>query len=112
MAQSQPQFDFLRVFIEQLLDENGFEEVSEETRAQYVPLFIAEGEKRLGFALTPMLSDAALTELAALAEKGEATPEALQNFWRKNVPNFEREVQKVLTAFGQEVKNTLATIKK
>jgi len=106
------QFDFLKVFIEQLLDDNGFDEVTEQTRAQYVPLFINEGEKRLGLALTPMLSEPALAELAQLAEKGQATPEALRDFWFKNIPNFEAEVQKVLASFAEEVKNTLATIRK
>lgn len=113
MAQPQlTQFDFLKVFIEQLLDDNGFAEVSEQTRAQYVPLFTIEAEKRLGFALTPMLSDAALKELADMAEQGGASAEALRDFWYKNIPNFEEEVKKVLTDFAAEVKNTLATIKK
>ncbi len=110
MAQPQ-QFDFLKIFIEQVLDENGFDKLTEETRAQYVPLFISEAEKRLGLALTPKLSEAALEELADMAKAGGATAEALRDFWQKNIPEFETEVNKVLAAFTEEVKNTLETLK-
>ncbi len=104
------QFDFLQAFIEKTLDEAGMESLTEETRGQYVPQFMAEAERRIGIALTPLLNEQAADELAELLRSGNATPEAMQKFWTTHVPNVQTEIQRVLQEFGQELKETLGNM--
>ncbi len=103
------QFDFLESFIHKVLDDAGFENMTEATRAQFVPMFVAEAERRLGMALLPLLSDAQAKELAELANKNTSS-ENLANFWQHNVPNFEQVVGQTLNQFAQEFKKTLAGV--
>ncbi len=105
-------FDFLRSYIETLLDQTGFAEVSESTRAQYVPQFVAEAERRLGLVLMPKLNETSAKELVQLAQAKDTTPEALQAFWQKNVTDFSEVVQKTLADFSAEMKTILASIRK
>ncbi|MEK7680998.1 MAG: DUF5663 domain-containing protein [Patescibacteria group bacterium] len=100
-------FDFLRSFVDKLLDETGFAEMSEATRAKYVPMFIAEAERRLGMALLPLLGEENIDELMQLTDQ-DAPTEKMLEFWKSKVPNFESEVNKVLQSFIIEFKQTLA----
>ena len=106
------QFDFLESFIHNVLDEAGFENLSEATRNQFVPMFVAEAERRLGLALLPLLTDKQASELADLANNDKTTAEDLANFWQQNVPNFQTVVEETLTAFAEEFKQTLAAVQK
>lgn len=106
------QFDFLESFIHNVLDEAGFEEMTESTRAQFVPMFVAEAERRLGLALLPSLDDNQAKQLADLANDEKTSPEDLAKFWQESVPNFEEIVQGTLDAFAVEFKKTLANVKK
>lgn len=103
-------FDFLRTYIETLLDQSGFAEVSEAARAQYVPQFVAEAERRLGLALLPKLSEGAAKELVKLAEAEDTTPDALQEFWQTNVSDFSAIVEKTLADFANELKNVVKNL--
>ena len=98
----QAQFDFLRSYIEQLLDKHGFETLSEETRAQYVPQFVAEAERRLGIALMPHLDESAAKEFESLLTNEDMTTDQLQSFWQTHVPNFESIVKETLENFAKE----------
>jgi hypothetical protein len=107
-ASTSAPFDFLRSYVEKVLDDSGFANMPEETRAQYVPQFVAEAERRLGLALLPKLNEASAKELAALGSSESVTSEALQQFWQNNVPDFSDVVQKTLADFAGEMKSTLA----
>ncbi len=104
------QFDFLRQYIETLFDENGFEGLNETTRAQFVPQFVAEAERRIGLAVLPLLTPASAETLAGLLKNEKVTAEQLQEFWKTNVPQFETEVKKALQQFAAEFKKTLAGV--
>jgi hypothetical protein len=106
------QFDLLESFIHTVLDEAGFESLSEATRGQFVPMFVAEAERRLGLALLPLLNDNQAEQLADLANNEKTTAEDLANFWQQNVPNFQTVVEQTLAAFAEEFKKTLATVQK
>jgi hypothetical protein len=106
------QFDFLETFIHKVLDDAGFESMTETTRAQFVPMFVAEAERRLGLALLPMLNDAQAKQLAELANDGNTTPENLAQFWQESIPDFTNVVQATLDQFAQEFKKTLAGVTK
>lgn len=104
------QFDFLHSYINTLLDESGFEEMSEETRNQYIPMFVAEAERRLGIALLPMLSAEQTEELANKGKDENITAEALADFWAQAIPDFKKIVEKTLTEFAVEFKKTLKNV--
>ena len=104
------QFDFLKQFIEHTLDEAGFDSLTEETRAQYVPQFVAEAERRIGLALIPQLTEASASELEALVEREDFTAEEMRNFWTTNIPDFENIVASTLKDFAVELKSTLSAL--
>ncbi len=104
---SEVQFDFLKQFIEHALDEAGFQNLTEETRGQYVPQFVAEAERRIGLALIPRLTEDSAKELEQLLEKDDLTPEEMRNFWTDTIPDFENVVGDTLRSFSQELKDTL-----
>lgn len=106
------QFDFLKQFIEHALDEAGFDTLTEETRAQYVPQFVAEAERRIGLALIPQLTEASAKELEQLMKKEELTAEEMRNFWTDNVTDFQGTVTGTLKDFALELKETLSQIAK
>lgn len=111
MSQTQEtQFDFLRQFIEHTLDDAGFDTLTEETRAQYVPQFVAEAERRIGLALIPRLTEVSAKELGELVDKEEVTPEEMRNFWTNNIPEFEKIVAETLKDFAIELKSTLSNL--
>ncbi len=102
------QFDFLRQYIEKLFDDNGFAGLNETTRAQFVPQFVAEAERRVGLAVLPLLTPKSADLLAGLLKNENVTAEQLQEFWKTNVPTFETVVQQTLQQFSDEFKKTLA----
>lgn len=104
------QFDFLYQHIQRILDENGFENLTEETRNQYLPQLVAEAERRLGVAVLPHLTEETAKELMQLVESGNATPEQMQTFWTNNIPDFEALIQKTLGEYAQEIKQIVSTL--
>ncbi len=104
------QFDFLRQYIDEILDKVGFVSLNEDTRAEFVPQFVAEAERRIGLALLPKLTEDSATELAALVQKPNVTAEELQTFWKTNVPDFSEVLTETLKNFTEEVKTTVAGI--
>lgn len=104
----QPQFDFLKNFIEKLFDDSGFGGLDEVSRKQYITLFTTEAERRLGLALMPLLSQQHAKELVRLIETSEITPQQLAEFWKKAVPDFENVVKNTLQSYAEEFKSLLA----
>ena len=105
------QFDFLESFIHNIMDEAGFAEVSEATRSQFVPLFVAEAERRLGLALLPLLNEAQAKQLGEIMDNENSSVESIPQFWQSSVPNFEDVVEDTLDEFAEEFKKTLASVK-
>lgn len=103
-------FDFLSSFIEQLLDGAGFDTLSERTRQQYIPQFVAEAERRLGLAVIPLLTEESVKELTTLVE-GSPSAKELNNFWKQAVPKFDEVVKHTLNNFAEEMKKTLGIIR-
>lgn len=97
-------FDFLTLRIQQILDEVGFDKVSEKTRKEFVPQFVEEAERRIGFALMPYLNESTSKDLNALLEKKDLKEEEMSAFWQKVVPNYKELVQTTLNDFAQEMK--------
>lgn len=104
------QFDFLKMYIEKVLDDAGFDKMTEETRAQYVPQFMAEAQRRVGLALMPHLSADATDDLEKILKNNTLSSQTMQEFWKKHVPDFDAILQKTLSDFAVELKQTLAEI--
>ncbi len=108
--QEDVKFDFLRSFIEGAIEDAGIESLSEETKDQYVPQFVAEAERRIGLALIPKLEESSADELKGLFEVENPDQETVQNFWKTHVPDFDQVVKKTLEDFAVELKQTLSQI--
>ena len=106
-----PGFDFLTLRIQQILDNVGFENISEKTRKEFLPSLSLEAEKRVNFAIMSRLNEAALQELDKLLENKNLQPEELGRFWSKYIPDANELLAKVLNDFEAEVKQILAQIR-
>jgi len=104
-------FDFLRVYIERMLADNGLDKLSPTTRAQYVPQFRAEAELRLGEAIMPFLQQKNLDDLDKLLMNKKTTPDDVQKFWQDTVPNFDQIVARTLENYTKDVQEILAKIR-
>jgi len=104
-------FDFLREYVEEVLRQNGFGNLSEETKKDFLPRFVAQAELRLGSALLPLLSEPAAKEMANMVEKRENNQEKWSQFWKKNVNDFDKVVEKTLKDYAEEIKQMTSSIK-
>jgi len=112
MAEEIQEFNFLESYIHQLLDEHGFEGLTEETRDEYLPQFVGEAQRRIGLAVLPKLDEAAAKELAELVKAEDVTPEKLRAFWEEKVPDFESIVKETLDAFSVEFAKVMSGLAK
>lgn len=104
------QFDFLRQYIEQVLDANDFGGLTEDTRAEFIPQFVAEAERRIGLAMLPLLTEDSATELTRLIQDPTVDAATLQRFWETNIPNFSQLLTATLENFAKEIKQTVANL--
>lgn len=104
-------FDFLESYVQHLLDENGFLDLPQQARNQFLPQIRSEIDRRLGIAVLPLLTEQAALELKELLEKEDFTQEDLEKFWTKNVPNFKEVVEATLRSFADEFSNVLSKIR-
>ena len=102
------QFDFLTEYVLELLKQNGLGDLTDEQKKTYLPQLLSQVEERIGLELLPKLSDANMEAFAGLAEKETTTPEEWKAFWYAAIPNFEGELQAILTGFTDEVRGILA----
>ena len=109
---NQEQVDFLGQYVNTLFDQEGFAEMTEETRKQMIPQFMAEAERRIGIAVLPELSEESAKEFVKLAEDEDVTPEKINAFLQENVPNFKEVVQKTLKDFTVEFKEIMKGLNK
>jgi hypothetical protein len=98
------QFSFLETAIHRMMDEAGFTEMSEETRNQFLPQFVAEAERRIGLAYTAVLDEAGAEAFADLFSGAEVNPEAVQAFLATHVPQYQELANETLNAFAIEFK--------
>lgn len=104
-----PQFDFLRQFIEQMLDELGLGDLNEKEKNQYLPQLTRQLQERIGIVLLPKLSDSDLERFSRLTDK-TASRDEWQLFWTTALPNFAEEMKAILTDFTTEVKAITSSV--
>lgn len=110
MKKETNQFDFLSVYIEKVLYENGLDKLTDEQKKIYIPQLTAHLEERIGLEMLPKLSDENLTKFSEMVESETATAEDWKDFWYSAVPNFEEELKSVLEVFGKRVENILSKV--
>lgn len=100
--------NFLQEYMVQILEAHGFNKLSPEDQAGYLPQFMAEAERRLGLALMPELkSEGAVKEFSDLLRQN-TTAEQWHAFWTKNVPNFTDKIKGTLEEYAKEVSAAFA----
>ncbi|PIT86082.1 MAG: hypothetical protein COU33_05135 [Candidatus Magasanikbacteria bacterium CG10_big_fil_rev_8_21_14_0_10_43_6] len=110
MNTPQPQFDFLEGYIRNVFEEGGYGDLSEETKNQFIPQFVAEAQRRLGLAVLPLLDETSASEFVALMENENMSQDQLQAFWQKSIPDFDGVVKKTLDDFAEEFKKIISNI--
>lgn len=108
MSKETNQFDFLSVYVEKILYENGLDRLSDEQKKVYVPQITSHLEERLGIEMLPKLSGENLEVFTRLAESENTKDEDWKNFWYSAVPNFEEELKLILENFSKSVATILS----
>jgi len=103
-----PQFDFFHDYIVQLLAQNGYNNLGDDLKKEFVPQFVAHAEVRIGAALLPLLKSEAAGKMRKLLAGKKTTAQDWADFWTENVPNYEEVVKKALQDFAVELKGALA----
>ncbi len=102
-----PQQNFLEEYVLQILRQSGFEKLSEDNKAELLPQFVVEAQRRIGAAILPLLDEPTAEQFVVLARE-ETTPDEWWKFWNASVPDFTDVVQRALEGFGAEMRNALA----
>jgi len=97
--------------VEEALRQSGFGNLSEETKKEFMPRFVAQAELRLGAALLPLLSESSAKEMSDMIDKQTANPDQWLVFWQKNVKDFDNVVRKILKDYADEMKKMANDIK-
>lgn len=101
MTQQNP----LEELILNILNENGFDKLDDESKKTYLPQFMAQAEQRLGAALLPHLNEESANLFVELTKK-QAKPSEWLVFWHEHVANFDSVVKETLGEFAAEVKES------
>lgn len=108
MVKQTSQYSFLEAYIVELLNKQGFANMSEANRQELLPQFVAQAEVRLGAALLPLVTLSGAEKIKQMVEGGKTSPEQWRSFWEQEVPDFEAVTAKTLTAYGSEVAKILS----
>lgn len=100
--------NLLEQYVLRVLNENGFEKLDEQAKKQYLPQFVVQAEQRLGTALLPLLNEESANAFVALTKNQAAKPDEWWSFWKNNIPDFEKIVEKTLQEFAVEVKGAFS----
>ena len=112
MNKANPQFNFLYDYITNILSTCGYDNLSEDSKKEYLPQFVAHAESRIGAALLPKLNESAAKKMVKMIEEEKSTPEEWQDFWKESVPDYEDILKSTLNEFAEELKQIFVDIKK
>ncbi len=101
------QFDFLTQYVLELLNSNGFSNLSETQKNVYIPALMSQVQERLGTAFLPQLSSADQNKFAAMVEAESVNVSEWRNFWYAAIPDFDEQLKVVLAGFAEEVTQIL-----
>ena len=105
------QNDLVPQFVSELVKKAGLDNVPDKFRAEYAEKIGAEVNRRVGLVALKELSPKALDEFNVLFGK-DAAPEAMAEFFQKNVPNWENKITAALKEFADEFLASSEKLKK
>ncbi len=91
----------LRAYVESMLVEAGFRDLSPGMRADVTASLMQEAERRVGMELMRVSDPRTIEEFAALAEGGASDAE-LAAFFAVRVPDLQERIKGALTSFAKE----------
>ena len=94
---------FLQDQVRALLEQHGFNDLSEADKQAYLPQFLAEAERRIGQHVVPHLSEEAADTFIQMLENEKTTQEEWNSFWVGQVPQYEKVVEEALQSFAKDV---------
>lgn len=102
--------DLINTFVTELLKKSELDKVPQDFYNEYLEKIGNEVQKRLGIIAMKELSPDAVDEFGKLVSN-EAKPEALAQFFKKNIPNYEAKVESALKEFADEFLASAAKLK-
>ncbi|MBI2989798.1 MAG: hypothetical protein HYY51_01230 [Candidatus Magasanikbacteria bacterium] len=100
--------NFLSDYVDALLKDIGLEDLSGEQRERYVPQLLRQVQDRIGIELIPKLSDEQLDRFSDLANDNASSNEAWKDFWLSSIPDFDQELERILSEFAKEAREILS----
>lgn len=88
-------------FVDRLIEQAGLSDTSEEKKQEYHQNILGLVQQKLGMELMKILPPDSVDEFIALSEK-ESSPEVMQDFFKKNISDFEIKVEDMLKGFEQD----------
>lgn len=104
-----PQADFLRQYVELLLEESGIAvSFTEKQREGYIVELLSLVEERIGIELVPKLSSQDMETFTDMVKNAAATPREWSDFWHAALSTFEQDLHAILLQFAEEFKTLLS----
>ena len=97
-------------FVAGLLKKAGLDKGPRSFRAEYAEKIKAEAQKRLGIVAIRELTPEAVDKFGELAGRG-ALPGEFAEFFKKNIPDYEKKAADALKKFADEFLSSAAELK-
>jgi len=104
------QSDLITTFVAELLKKSGLEDVPKSFYDEYSQKIGMEAQKRLGMIAMRELTPEAVDEFGKLMSN-EADSKTLAEFFKKNIPDYEKKVEEALKEFADEFLVSAAKLK-
>ncbi len=102
--------DLISTFVTELLKKAGLDDVPRDFYDEYSQKIGVEAQKRLGMIAIRELTPDAVDEFGKLMTN-EADPKTLAEFFKKNIPDYEKKVEEALKEFADEFLASAAKLK-
>jgi len=102
--------DLISTFVTELLKKAGLDDVPRDFYDEYSQKIGVEAQKRLGMIAIRELTPDAVDEFGKLMTD-EADPKTLAEFFKKNIPDYEKKVEEALKEFADEFLTSAAKLK-
>ena len=110
MPDAHLQFNFLTEYVQRLLELNGLGNLTPEQQARFVPQLVRQVQERLGMEMVPRLTDEQAEEFVNIANNPATTVNDWKNFWEGAFPDFQTQVEHILTEFAAETRDILSAV--
>lgn len=100
-------------YVNQIMQQAGIANLPEDFKKDYVAKLSAEAQRRLGIMAMGEMDEQGLKDFEQLMEENkEQNPQALMEFFKARIPDFENKVTVALKQFAEEFVDGAAKLKK